>query len=128
MLDNHSGYGYETPYKGPFLITQCCTNDMVTLQYGATKIRYNTCRIKPHTSDTNVEDIKFWKIIIDGVTLGNHQLYYYVFTLKIGKRYINWIHTGTSSKIHIHLIDVHLWIFLMTMSFSLHQDAPQVTR
>ena len=59
MLNNHAAYKYKTPYKGPFGITQCWTNYAVILQYGATKIRYNTCHIKPHTSDTNVEDIKF---------------------------------------------------------------------
>ena len=40
------------------LITQCCTNGTVTLQYGEIAIRYNICHIKPYTSGRNVEDIK----------------------------------------------------------------------
>ena len=59
MLDNHAAYKYETPYKGPFVITQCLTNGPVTLKCSGTKNGYNICRIKPHTSDTNIEDIKF---------------------------------------------------------------------
>ena len=31
ILTNNAGYKYETPYKGPFMITQCCTNVTVTL-------------------------------------------------------------------------------------------------
>ena len=58
MLDNHSDFKYEIPYKGSFEITQCWTNDTVTLQYGAIKIGYNIRSIKPYTFDTNVEDIK----------------------------------------------------------------------
>ena len=29
MLAKHTAYKYETPYKGPFLITQCLTNGTV---------------------------------------------------------------------------------------------------
>ena len=57
MHDNHAGYKYETPYKGPFVITQCWTNGTVTLQCGAIKIRCNIRRIKPYTYDTNFEEI-----------------------------------------------------------------------
>ena len=32
MLTNHTAYKYETPYKGPFVITQCFTNGTVHLQ------------------------------------------------------------------------------------------------
>ena len=39
--NNHTAYKYETPYKGPFVITQCFTNGMVMLQYGAIQITYN---------------------------------------------------------------------------------------
>ena len=38
MLVNRAAYKYETPYKGPFLIMQCWTNGMVTLQCGAKKV------------------------------------------------------------------------------------------
>ena len=67
MLNNHAAYKYETPYKGAFAITQCRTNDTVTLHCGAIKNWYNICHINPYTSDicrinsytydTNVEDI-----------------------------------------------------------------------
>ena len=32
MLTKHTAYKYETPYKGPFMITKCSTNGMVNLQ------------------------------------------------------------------------------------------------
>ena len=57
MLDNHVAYKYETPYKGPFMITQCGTNGTVTVQYNAIKIGYNILCIKPYKSNTNAEDI-----------------------------------------------------------------------
>ena len=37
------------------MITQCFTNGMVKLQYGATEIRHNIHRINPYKSDTKVE-------------------------------------------------------------------------
>ena len=40
MQTNNSGFKYETLYKVPFEITQCQSNGAVTLQCGATKIRY----------------------------------------------------------------------------------------
>ena len=55
MLINHTAYKYDMSYKGPFLITQCFTNGMLMLQYGATDIRYNIRRIKPYNPDTKVE-------------------------------------------------------------------------
>ena len=58
MLTNKSILKYETPYKVPFGITHYWTNGTVTLQCGTIKIRYNIRRIKPYTSDTNVEYIK----------------------------------------------------------------------
>ena len=56
MLTNHTAYKYGTPYKGPFLITQCFTNGTVLLQYGAIQITYNIRRIKPYKYDTKVGD------------------------------------------------------------------------
>ena len=56
MLNNHTAYKYETPYKGPFVITQCFINGTVTLHYGQTKIRSNILRIKPYKLDTKVQD------------------------------------------------------------------------
>ena len=56
MLPNHTEYKYETPYKGPFMITQCFTYSRVKLQYGTTKNRYNIRQIKPYKLDTKVED------------------------------------------------------------------------
>ena len=37
MLTKHTAYNYETPYKGPFVITRCFTNAMVNLQHGPKK-------------------------------------------------------------------------------------------
>ena len=56
MLNNNDAFKYETPYNGPFEITQCLTNGTVTLKYG-TKNRYNIRQIKPYIFDTNLEDI-----------------------------------------------------------------------
>ena len=57
MINNSAVYKYETPYKGPFLIKQRCTNGMVALKCGVIKIRHNIRCIKPYKYDTNVEDI-----------------------------------------------------------------------
>ena len=57
MLTNNAAFKYENPYKGSIQITQCRTNGTVTLHFVVTKIRYNICRIKSYTYDTNVEDI-----------------------------------------------------------------------
>ena len=56
MLTNHTAYKSETPYKGPFVITQFFTNGTVLLQYGAIQITYNIRRIKPYKYDTKVGD------------------------------------------------------------------------
>ena len=55
MLTNHTTYKYETTFKGPFVITQCFTNGMVKLQYGATQIKHNIRLIDPFKLDTKVE-------------------------------------------------------------------------
>ena len=57
MLNNNNAYKYETPYMRPFVNKLCFTNDIMTLYFGGIKIRYNICRIKPYTSDENVECI-----------------------------------------------------------------------
>ena len=41
MINYSAAYKYETPYKGPFVITQYFTNGTVMLQYGAIHITYN---------------------------------------------------------------------------------------
>ena len=46
MLNNNVALKYETPHKGPFEINQCWTNDVVTLQCGKLKIRYNISSIE----------------------------------------------------------------------------------
>ena len=56
VLTNHTAYKYETPYKGPFFMTQCFSNVTVMLQYGVTQIQYDIRRIKPYKSNTKVED------------------------------------------------------------------------
>ena len=48
MLNNNSDLKYQTTYKDPFYITQCCKNDTVKLQYGWIKIRYNIRQIKTY--------------------------------------------------------------------------------
>ena len=55
MLINLSAYKYGTPYKGPFVITQCFTNVTINLQCVAVNNWYNIHRIKPYKSDTKVE-------------------------------------------------------------------------
>ena len=57
MLNKNASLKYETTYKGTFEIIQCWTNGTVTLQYCATKIRYNIHHIIPYTYYTNVEVI-----------------------------------------------------------------------
>ena len=56
MLNNNTACDHETPYSGPFVVTQCWTNGTVTLQYVPKKWN-NIRRIKPYRSDTNIEDI-----------------------------------------------------------------------
>ena len=56
MLLSHTAYKYETPYKGPFVITQCFTNGTVMLKYILTKNRNNIPLIKPYKSDAKVGD------------------------------------------------------------------------
>ena len=55
ILNDNSAFKFETLYKGPLSITQCCTNVMVALQMGAIEISYNIRCIKPYKSDTHVE-------------------------------------------------------------------------
>ena len=57
IVNNSDEYKSETPYKYPFVITQCWTNCTITLQCDGIKIRYNIRCINPHTSNTNIEDI-----------------------------------------------------------------------
>ena len=57
ILTNNNSYIYETPYNGPFLITQYWKNSMVTLQCGLIKIRHNIRRINPYKYHTNIEYI-----------------------------------------------------------------------
>ena len=54
MITNHTAYKYETPYKSPFVITQCFNNGAVNLQYGPIYIYIRW--IKPYKPDTKVED------------------------------------------------------------------------
>ena len=57
MNNNNYAFKCKTPNKGQFEITQCWKNYTFSLHYGAVKMRYNICRIIPHTSDTNVDGI-----------------------------------------------------------------------
>ena len=56
ILTNHTACKYETPFKGPFVITKFFTNVTVNFQCGVAQIRYNICRINPYKSDTRVDD------------------------------------------------------------------------
>ena len=56
ILTYHTAYKYETPNKGPFVITQCFNNFTVNLQCGTIQVEYNIRCIKPYKSDTKVED------------------------------------------------------------------------
>ena len=58
MLNNNNAFKYYTPYKGLFEIMCCWTNDKFIFQFGATKLKYSICCIKPYKTDKNVEDIK----------------------------------------------------------------------
>ena len=57
MLHKHTAYKDETPYTGPFVITQFFTNITVNLEGSAIKIMYNIRFINPYKYDTNSEDI-----------------------------------------------------------------------
>ena len=59
MINNHAAYKYKFLYKGPFVITQFCTNGTVIFQSGTENIKYKIRRIKPHTSDTKLEKLYF---------------------------------------------------------------------
>ena len=56
MLTKQITFKYNTPYMGPFMITQCWTNGTISLQCVAIDIRQNIRCINPHKSDTKVED------------------------------------------------------------------------
>ena len=56
MLNNNAVLRYEIPYKCPFEITKCWTNGTITLQYGASKIRYNILRMNLNVGDINFEN------------------------------------------------------------------------
>ena len=63
IFTNNAAQKYETPYKVPFVITQCYINGMVTFQCGPKTIGHSIRCIKPYTSDTNVEDINIEKYV-----------------------------------------------------------------
>ena len=56
ILTKESAFKDETPYNGPFEITQCWTNGTVTLQCDIIKNRYNIRHIKLYKSDTKIGD------------------------------------------------------------------------
>ena len=56
MLNNHTVYKYETPYKVPFIMKQSFTNVTENVQYGGIKIKYNIRCIKTYKYDTKFED------------------------------------------------------------------------
>ena len=86
LLDYNTAYKYETPYTGPFVITQCFTNGTVNLKCGPEKIGYNIRQINPYKSDTKVEDISS-KICLM-MSAYDRQLYTLVLTTKAWKQAI----------------------------------------
>ena len=56
MLTNNTAYKYETPYKGPLVITQCFTKGAVSLQFCAVKIKKNIRTFKTYKYDTKVDN------------------------------------------------------------------------
>ena len=84
MLTKHIAYKYETPYTGPFVISQCFTNGTVNLYYGPKKNRYNICRIKPYKYDTKVEDYNSKICLV--MSAYDCQLYTFVLTIKTWKQ------------------------------------------
>ena len=57
MIKYMAVYKYDTPYNGPFEVTQICTNDTVTLQMEATTNIYNIRQIKPYKTKPNVANV-----------------------------------------------------------------------
>ena len=51
MLKNHAEYQYETPYKVPVLIEQCCTNVRVGIvphcKYTGTLVKHHVIKKGP---------------------------------------------------------------------------------
>ena len=74
MLINNTASKYETPYVGPFEITQCWKNGMVTLQCGAIKIGITYVALN-HIHLIQMLKILIQKLIVDNVTLGKYLLY-----------------------------------------------------
>ena len=103
MLNNHAAYKYETPYKGPFLITLCLTNGTVNLQYCPTKIRYCIRPIKPYKSDINVEDINT-KNKYDNVRICSPVIYFRV-VFKLVKKVYNRMRMETLALSYIGRTD-----------------------
>ena len=114
MINNHAEYKYETPYKGPFWLTLCFANSMVNIQYGLTKIRYNTLHVNPYKYDTNVEDIKP-KNMGDDVNICLPVIYF-CRILRLGNKVYNQMSKNTLKLSHIGRGSE----FFMMNSFSSH--------
>ena len=99
MLTDNDAYKYVIPYKVPCVITQCWTNGTVTLQCVPTKNRHNIRRIKPYTSDTNVEDINL-KTMYDYVNILSPFIYFCLCVEVFNKVY-NWMRTDILRLINI---------------------------
>ena len=56
MITKRTEYNYETPYMGPFFITQCFTNGTVSLKFVMIEIKYHIRHIKQYNFDTKFED------------------------------------------------------------------------
>ena len=82
------------------MITQCCTNVKVILQFSPIQIRHNIHWINPYTYDTNVEDIKTGNMC-DNVNILSPVIYYLYYILKLGHKVYNHMRMENLTLIHI---------------------------
>ena len=69
MLNNHSAYKYENPYKGPFVMTHFCTNGPVTSQHiwKLPVLHYHKIMvIYPYPFLLAITQLFYWIIFING--------------------------------------------------------------
>ena len=91
MLTNHTVFKYETPYKGPVVITKCFTNVMVNLQYGPTKLGVI------YVALSHINWILKLKILIRKICLMmsayNRQLYIFILNIRARNKIYNQMST-----------------------------------
>ena len=85
MLNNKAAYKYETPYNSSLDIMQMWNNYMVTLQMGATEIRYNILQTNTYKTEIDVDDVYLLLYIIYLFVY----IYIYIYLYMLCKRYNN---------------------------------------